>query len=166
MSNCSTVESTESCELVVNEGRSKRSSQCVICGSAGRPVERQTVLHHVRSDKLDRVNDQESYRFCPDPTCAIVYYGDAGARFTVDDLRELVTAKTDGDARPICYCFGFTEGDARTEIELSGHTTVPARISKLIKAGMCACEVRNPAGVCCLGEVNKTVKRLLQAHVE
>jgi hypothetical protein len=25
---------------------------------------------------------------------------------------------------------------------------------------MCACEVRNPAGVCCLGEVNRTAKRL------
>ena len=166
MSNCSTVESTESCELVVNEGRPTRSSQCVMCGNAGRPVERKMILHHVRNERLDRVNDNESYRFCPGPTCAIVYYGDAGTRFSVDDMRELVTSKASGDERPICYCFGFSEGDAHREIEVTGHSTIPARISKLIKAGMCACEVRNPAGVCCLGEVNHAVKRLLQARVE
>ncbi|MCA1604756.1 MAG: hypothetical protein LC775_04610, partial [Acidobacteria bacterium] len=90
-----------------------------------------------------------------------VYYGDGGTRFTVHDLRELVTAKTKGDARPICYCFGFTEGDARREIELTGRSSIPTTISKLIKEGICACEVRNPAGVCCLGEVNRTMKRLM-----
>jgi hypothetical protein len=77
-----------------------------------------------------------------------------------------VTAKTRGNQRPICYCFGFAEGDARGEIERTGSSTIPATISKLIKAGMCACEVRNPAGVCCLGEVNQTVERLLKTNVE
>ncbi len=61
---------------------------------------------------------------------------------------ELVTTKTQGDKRPICYCFGFSEGDARKEIERTGQSTIPATVSGLIKAGMCACEVRNPAGVC------------------
>ncbi len=106
----------------------------------------------------------EAYRFCADPHCEVVYYGDSGTRFSVDDLRELVSAKTTGDRRPICYCFGFTEGDARKEIERIGQSMIPAQISKLIKAGMCACEVRNPAGVCCLGEVNRTVKRLSAEH--
>jgi len=27
-----------------------------------------------------------------------------------------------------------------------------------VKAGRCACEVKNPSGACCLGEVNKAVK--------
>jgi len=58
-------------------------------------------------------------------------------------------------------CFGFTEGDGRKEIERTGHSWIPQTISRLIKAGMCACEVRNPAGVCCLGEVKNTVKHLI-----
>jgi hypothetical protein len=29
---------------------------------------------------------------------------------------------------------------------------------------MCACEMRNPAGVCCLGEVSQTVKRFSAQH--
>jgi len=135
--------------------------KCFVCGTEGRPVERQTVLHHIKYEHLDRVNG-EAYRFCPDPNCEVVYYGDHGTRFGVDDLRERVSAKTTGDGRPICYCFGFTEGDARKEIVHTGKTTIPATVSRLIKGGMCACEIRNPAGVCCLGQVNQTIKRLYQ----
>lgn len=162
MSDCCTLKgSAQTCGKVLSDERAL--SRCIECRVEGRPVERQTVLHHVKHEHLDRVNGA-AYRFCPDPNCEIVYYGDGETRFTVDDLRELVTVKTTGDARPLCYCFDFTEGDAREEIERTGGSTVPAGISALIKAGMCACEVRNPAGVCCLGQVNQVVKRLSDEH--
>lgn len=138
-------------------------ARCVKCESRGPSVARRTVLHHVRHEHLDRVKD-EDYRFCPEPGCAVVYYGEGGTRFTVDDLRELVTVKASGVGRPLCYCFGFKEGDAREEIARTGTSTIPARISRLIKAGMCACEVRNPSGACCLGQVNQIVKRLSEEY--
>jgi hypothetical protein len=154
---CNLNQPGESCATVLRE--KGIDSRCAACGTEGRPVERQTILHHVKQQNLVRVNG-EAYRFCSDPNCEVVYYGDGGTRFTVDDVREPVSAKATGNTRPICYCFGFTEGDAREEIARSGTSTIPSTISQLIKAGMCACEVRNPAGVCCLGEVNRTVKRL------
>jgi hypothetical protein len=134
-----------------------------MCEKEGSPVELQTVVHQVKHEHFDCVNG-ESYRFCADRGCRVVYYGDEGTRFTVDDVREPVTTKTQGDARPICYCFGFSEGDARKEIERTGQSTIPATVSGLIKAGMCACEVRNPAGSCCLGDVNRIIKRLSAEH--
>ena len=158
---CGTAGEVGAAVLERNEAKTK--AVCPTCGSEGRGVGRQTVLHHVRHEHLGRVTD-EPYRFCADPDCATVYYGGGGSRFATDELRELVTAKVSGDARPICYCFDFTEGGAREEIERTGGSTVPARINELIKAGMCACEVRNPAGVCCLGQVNQTVKRLSEEH--
>lgn len=162
MSDCCSVERKgESCATVLSDA--DIATCCLDCGAEGRPVERQTILHHVKHEHLARVNG-DAYRFCPDSSCAVVYFGESGTRFTVQDLRELVSAKTTGDARPICYCFGFTEGDAREDIARNGTTTIPKQISRLIKAGMCACEVRNPAGVCCLGEVNRTVKRLSAAY--
>jgi len=162
MSDCCSLDRPgESCATVLTDQRA--TPHCTDCGTEGRPVERQTILHHVKHEHLERVND-EIYRFCPDPNCEVVYFGNGGTRFMNDDLRELVTAKTKGDHRPICYCFGFTEGDARKEIKRTGQSTIPATVSGLIKAGMCACEVRNPAGVCCLGEVNQTVKRLSAQH--
>lgn len=162
MSDCCSVEqSGESCATVLSD--KSAMSRCTECGAEGRPVERQTILHHIKHEHLDHVSG-EAYRFCPDPICAVVYFNESRRRFTVDDLRELVGAKVTGDARPICYCFGFTEGDAREEIVRTGKSTIPATVSGLIKASMCACEVRNPSGACCLGEVNRTVKRLLDEH--
>lgn len=131
---------------------------CRRCGLAGRIVTRKTVSHHVKSGALQLIGDDE-YKFCPTSNCQVVYYSSAGREFTVEDVREAVTVKAHGDSRPLCYCFGFMEGDVRREIEQSGDSFIPARISGFIRDKLCACEIRNPAGVCCLGEVNKTVKQ-------
>ncbi len=132
---------------------------CGECGEIGRVVARQTVVHHVISEKLSCV-DNDEYKFCPSQNCPVVYYSSAGRVFTVEDVRELVTAKASGDARPLCYCFGFMEGDVRKEIERTGASSASKQITQFIKEKLCVCEIRNPAGACCLGEINKTVKRL------
>lgn len=137
---------------------------CNDCGEVGRIVARQTVAHHVKSEKLFGVSEDE-YNFCASPACPIVYYAGFGQTFTVEDMRESVTSKTSGDARPLCYCFGFTEGFARQEIARTGETSVPRQVSQFIKEKLCVCEIRNPAGACCLGEINKTVKRLLAESI-
>jgi hypothetical protein len=133
---------------------------CAECGAKGRSVERRTVLHQVKSELLARVSDGD-YWFCSAPACAVVYYNTCGEMFTVNDVRELVTAKASGDTRPLCYCFGFTEGDIRREVTQTGEIRIPSQIGQFIKEKICACEIRNPSGACCLGEVNKTVQQLL-----
>lgn len=148
------------CCSVPKQSQTESASLCAECGTKGRSVERRTVLHHVKSELLARVSDDD-YRFCPAPACAVVYYGTRGAVFTVNDVRELVTAKASGDVRPLCYCFGFTEGDIRKELTHNGKTKIPAQIGQFIKEKICACEIRNPSGACCLGEVNKTAQQLL-----
>lgn len=140
------------------EGRLLADAPCAACGNVGRQVESRTVRHHVRPEHQSRVNG-EAYRFCAAPACAVVYYG-GGALFTVEDVREPVAEKTSGEARPVCYCFGFSEGDVRRELASRGASTIPQRISQLANAGACACEVRNPSGACCLGLVNRIVKHL------
>jgi hypothetical protein len=132
---------------------------CNQCGETGRAVSRQMVVHHVKSEKLSSITDEE-YKFCSSPNCAVVYYAASGQIYTVDDVRESVTSKTTGDARPLCYCFGFTEGFARQEIAQTGESSVFKQVSQFIKEKLCVCEIRNPSGVCCLGEINKTLKRL------
>ena len=102
-----------------------------------------------------------SYSFCPARDCSIVYFEDKGGhQFTVDDLRIRVGVKVNNDPIPLCYCFGFDEKHIRDEIGQTGNTSIPDKVSGLIREGLCACEVRNPAGVCCLGELNKAAKRL------
>lgn len=124
-----------------------------------RVVARQTVLLHVKSEKLSCVDSNE-YKFCPSENCPVVYYSTAGRVFTVEDVRELVRTKASGDSRPLCYCFGLTEGFISQEIEQSGKSTVPAQVTQFIKEKLCVCEIRSPSGACCLGEINRTVKTL------
>lgn len=134
---------------------------CVSCGRASRPVTRKTMLLMLKPALFGRVSDSD-YRFCFDPDCRVVYFTEGeGANFTADDLRVRVGLKERADPMPLCYCFGFDEADARREIAATGRCTIPQRISALIKQGMCACPARNPSGACCLGEVNRAVKRLL-----
>lgn len=103
------------------------------------------------------------YRFCGVRDCPTVYFEEDGNRvFTTNDLRVIVGLKAKIDPIPVCYCFGFDESHLRDEIASTGSTTIPDRISSLIREGLCACDTRNPSGNCCLGEVNRAVKRLKQ----
>lgn len=139
---------------------------CASCGLASRLVTRRTVLLMLRPELLDRAGEGE-YRFCTGPDCRVVYFTEGGGPcFTTDDLRVRVGLKEKDDPVPLCYCFGFDERHAREEIARTGQCSIPRRITALIKQGMCACAERNPSGACCLGEVNRAVKRLLAARVE
>jgi hypothetical protein len=103
-----------------------------------------------------------TYSFCSAPNCPIVYFDEQGSqRFTTDDLRVVVGVKAHVDPIPLCYCFGFDESHIRDEISRIGTTSISSRIGGLIREGLCACEDRNPSGACCLGEVNRAVKRLM-----
>jgi Zinc binding domain len=137
-----------------------RSNFCLACNRQVRPVSRKTVLLMLKPELLEQAMSV-SYLFCSTSDCPVVYFDDEGRQqFTVDNLRVRVGLKVKRDPIPLCYCFGFDEAHIREEISVTGHTSIPERISKLIREGLCACDTRNPAGVCCLGEVNNAVKRL------
>ena len=126
----------------------------------GRPVSYKTVMLMLKADLLDQAKTG-TYSFCSARDCPVVYFDDHGTRcFTVDDLRTKVGHKAKEDPMHLCYCFGFDESHMREEISQTGETTIPETISRLIREGLCACDARNPSGMCCLGEVNKTAKVL------
>lgn len=121
------------------------------------------MLLMLKPERFDQVGESQ-YRFCASPDCPVVYFSRERS-FTTGDLRTRVGLKEKDGPIPLCYCFGFYEQDVREEIEAKGNTTIPQRISALIREQMCACEERNPSGACCLGEVNKVVKRLTKEAV-
>ena len=139
------------------------TKQCLKCDGHGKAVSRATVLLMIKPHLLEQAMSG-SYSFCPERKCPVVYFEEGGGpHFTVDDLRVRVGLKVKDDPIPLCYCFGFDERHIREEIARTGSTDIPGVISKLIREGLCACDTRNPAGVCCLGEVNNTVRRLKSA---
>ena len=48
----------------------------------------------------------------------------------------------------------------RVEIERTGKSTVPGQVKAQIKADNCYCEVTNPQGSCCLGNIAAVIKRV------
>jgi hypothetical protein len=138
----------------------RETDRCSSCNGQGRPVSSKTILLMLKPELLERVS-QGNYSFCSARDCSIVYFENTRSQqFTVDDLRIRVGLKVNDDPIPLCYCFGFDENHIRDEIERTGSTSIPDKVSGLIREGLCACEARNPAGVCCLGEVYKATKRL------
>jgi hypothetical protein len=135
---------------------------CTTCSARGTAVQLQTVKALLTEVALRRVQ-LTHYRFCASPSCETVYFGDANDQFGTGDIRVPVWQKQPSGERLLCYCFGETESGIRSELLDHGRTDVVARIREHIAAQRCACEIRNPRGACCLGDVMAAVKRLAGA---
>jgi hypothetical protein len=125
----------------------------------GKPVELLTVKALLTEPALQRINTA-AHRFCPDPSCDVVYFDAGGASYVKSEIRVPVWQKEPFGDRTMCYCFGVSEESIRAEIQTTGRSDSTERVRAHIAAGRCACEVRNPRGVCCLGDVAAAVKRV------
>jgi hypothetical protein len=128
----------------------------------GKPVDALTVKALLTETALRRYEPGE-YRFCDDPSCDIVYFAEAGPTFGVREVRVPIWQKEPVGTRTICYCFGENEADLRAEIDRGGQSLAVERVRGHIAASRCACEVRNPKGGCCLGDVTAAVDRMRQS---
>lgn len=131
---------------------------CPVNGARSKQVDKLTVRSLVRRLPLGMASAQ--YYFCEAADCDVVYFplDPQAPIFRRADLLVRVGSKETEDPIPVCYCFGFTRKDIREEIAETGRSTVADRISAEVKAGNCACEVKNPSGKCCLGSVARTVQ--------
>ncbi|PIQ84621.1 MAG: hypothetical protein COV75_01290 [Candidatus Omnitrophica bacterium CG11_big_fil_rev_8_21_14_0_20_63_9] len=139
-------------------------AQCPACGTLGKPVKRITLGALLKPEARSRIPLQEEFCFCRMATCEIVYFREGEAPFRKDDLGVRVGLKEPQDPTvPVCYCFGWTPQKIRAEIEATGQSTAIEQIKAQVKASNCYCEVTNPQGSCCLGNVAKAVQEALAA---
>ncbi len=138
---------------------------CPRCGARGKKVDLETVKAML-SVSLRGLHPSTPYYFCRSAECEVVYFA-GSERFmrhacvTIDEVRVRVHQKhPDSQDVPVCYCFTHTPGSIRAEWLGIGMSTVVADVTAGIQAGQCACEIRNPQGACCLGNVRKVVKRI------
>lgn len=134
---------------------------CPSCGTKGNSIDPITLKALLTAEGLRR-GVPPAPRFCADPSCDVVYFDNAvPIIFRENELTVPVHAKHPHDEGvPVCYCFDYTPGRIRERIERDGKSTVSESITAEVKAGHCACEVKNPKGVCCLGDVAKSERRL------
>lgn len=155
------------CELPTqNFQRPSRSTNtCPVCGMKGKPVQVQTVKA-LLSVSLRGFQDVE-YLFCKTQDCPVVYFSPDGLQtFRIEQIRERIYQKEhESDDVFICYCFRHTAGDIRTGTPMSPKMILED-INTGINAGQCACDLRNPQGSCCLGNVRELIKRHDQVTTE
>src|SRR5579859_1243758 len=133
--------------------------RCPASGAPGTAVEERTVKALLTERALQRFVPAE-YRFCPDANCEVVYFSAQETRFSIADIRVAVWQKRPFGDRRVCYCFGESEASIREEIASAGQSSAIDRIREHIAAGRCACDLRNPRGACCLGEIAAAIARV------
>jgi hypothetical protein len=153
---------TDCCE--VPGAAAAAGAACPTCGHQTVAVELGTVKALLTEAAMRRVS-ATPHRFCRSAVCPTVYVDAEGQAFGTSDIRVPVWQKEPFGRRMICYCFGENEADIRAEIERTGQSDAVQRVRGHIAAGRCACELRNPHGTCCLGDVMQAVaeaKAMLQ----
>lgn len=137
---------------------------CPACGTRGKPVPLVTLKSLLKPRALALLDAERQYLFCPSPDCDVVYFADAPELlYAVTDLKVPVFPKDAGDDVPVCYCFHWTRRRLREDLLAHGRSTAPAAISALVRRGVCGCEVNNPQGSCCLGNVQRVLQELQPA---
>ena len=137
----------------------RTANACPECGKIGKPVEGQTVKAML-SVSLRMVRDTK-YLFCRTQTCSVVYFSADGKQtFTVEQVREKVYQKEpEAENVFVCYCFRHTVGDLRVALP-EERSAIVDDINTGINVGQCACDLRNPQGSCCLGNVRAMINQL------
>ena len=163
--NCCSVPSAgcDTCELP--SPSVKRSvfvvSACPVCNEKGKPVRGQTIKA-LLSVTLRQMQNTE-YLFCKTQTCPVVYFSSHGEQtFTAEQVRERVYQKApDANDVFVCYCFKHTVGEIRNA-SAETRLLILDDINAGIQADQCVCDLRNPQGSCCLGNVRGLIKRFEQ----
>ncbi|NUM78748.1 copper chaperone Copz family protein [candidate division KSB1 bacterium] len=156
--------SGEDCCLVVEKTAAPARAACPVSGTLSRKVQHRTLEHLLKPEKLGFLLEVQYY-YCKESTCNVVYFSNEdGPFFTTNDVAVKVFVKDQGDDVPVCYCFNWTRARIKQEIRESGKSTAAVEIAREIKAGTCACDIKNPKGECCLGEVNSFVKEIAFPH--
>ncbi len=154
---CQVLEAgAEMCELPA-PGLGRREPprrRCPVCGEWGKPVHGQTVKALV-SVSLRLVLAGDFY-FCRTSHCAVAYFSaDGRSTFTSSQVRERIFQKEpEASDVLVCYCFRYTVGQAQAAT-VEERAAVLADVEAGIAAGQCACDLRNPQGSCCLGNVRQ-----------
>ncbi len=132
---------------------------CPVCGEKGKAVQLVTVKAMLAVSL--RAIKGEEYRFCRTRSCPVIYFSPDGTKaFRTTDVRERVYQKEPDAAEVyVCYCFRHAVG-AMKSAGMAGLVDIVRDIEEGIDSDQCACNLRNPQGSCCLGNVRGLMKEL------
>ncbi len=136
----------------------KTSLHCPDSGSESGQVWIEAVRNMLTHTEISLPDDQIFY-YCSDAECPTVYFTETDEfKFTTSDLKAKVYDKDPGKDVNICYCFSINRKQILDEIDTNGDSGKAQFIADRINTEGCKCEILNPSGRCCLGEVQSFIK--------
>lgn len=135
---------------------------CQECQKPGSIVSLKTITSLLKLEIQSTINRDLDYFFCSTQDCNIAYFSlESTSHFSKQDLIVpvgLKEIKNNDATATLCYCFNFTAAMIRAEIEYASNTTILGQIKTRMQANACECEIKNPSGHCCLGEIAHFIK--------
>ncbi|RUM75026.1 MAG: hypothetical protein DSZ10_00605 [Sulfurovum sp.] len=137
----------------------KGKETCPRCGASAKMVLGKTLSHLLTDRVKAKLASLKGFHYCKTPSCAVVYFRGEEI-LTQDALTVSVGLKEGVSPATVCYCFGWTKEKIAEELKSTGKTTALEDIKAKMEDPGCSCEILNPSGACCLGDVSKAIKEL------
>jgi hypothetical protein len=132
---------------------SKTSLACPQCSTDCKQVTLRTLYHQVRFPENQQLAS-ESYYFCPLSTCSIAYFSSTGQHIAKSHLITQQAMQDD----TLCYCFDITSACYQSALQSDNADSIKDFVIQRTKLAECACEIRNPSGLCCLARFKQLEK--------
>lgn len=133
---------------------------CAVCNSKGKKVQLITLKSLLIPSTLETLNAEANHYFCSTKDCNVVYFDTNNKMYLTSDLKVPVHQKDESSLTPICYCFDWTKDKIKEYVKIGLISKPVEHIRENIKENRCGCEINNPQGSCCLGNVTTYIKEL------
>jgi hypothetical protein len=137
----------------------KGKVECPKCGKKAKGVLGKTLQHLLSKEAKENLSCFDGFYYCKTASCTVVYFRDDEI-LTQDEMSVVVGLKEGASPATVCYCFEWTKEKIKAELEATGKTIALEDIKKKMQNPGCSCEILNPSGGCCLGDVSKAIKEL------
>ena len=128
--------------------KTRKQHCCPMNGKEYTEVSEKTMMHHIK-DPWNWNGKSQSYYFCDDSSCDVVYFGQDDSVIDKSEIRVPVGIKENSGDALVCYCFGVNVNEAATNPDAKKF------VIEMTKKQICECEARNPSGKCCLKDFPK-----------
>lgn len=151
---------SDCCTIHEQVPESSGSELCPSCNVKGKTVKIITLKSMLKPSSFETFNAKENHYFCSTKDCDVVYFNTNNKTYLVSDIKVPVHQKDDSATTPICYCFDWTKEKIKKYVKIGVTPNPVEHIRENIKENRCGCEVNNPQGSCCLGNVTKFINQL------
>jgi len=137
----------------------KGKVECPSCSEKAKGVLGKTLEALLNDNVKSKLTCFDGFYYCKTPSCKIVYFRDDTV-VTQEDMNVVVGLKDGATPATVCYCFAWTKEKIKAELLSERKTAVLEDIKVKMQNPGCSCEILNPSGGCCLGDVAKAIKEL------